>query len=104
VKQPRLDVRDALNRPAAKTLFGLLLRNDSPIRMREAREQLKLSIGQFGLAMRSLERHGLAQRRNFAEDAEASGAKLQHPYIEATDLGREHGQGLGENFFEAPNP
>ena len=94
MKQPKLNVRDALTRPSARQLFGLLLKQDSPIRVRTAREETKLSIAQFGLAMRSLERHGLVQRRHIASDAEASGLRLQHSYLEATDLGREHGISL----------
>ena len=92
MKQPRLNARDALNQPAARTLFGLLLKQESPIRLRAAREELKFSIAQFGLAMRSLERHGLAQRRHIAQEGEENqGPKLQHSYLEATDLAREYG-------------
>ena len=69
--------------------------------MKSAREELKLSIGQFGLAMRSLERHGLAQRRNIAMEGEGTPGRLQHQYLEATDLGREHAQSLGDIFASA---
>ncbi len=94
MKQPKLNVRDALTRPSARQLFGLLLKQESPIRVRAAREETKLSIAQFGLAMRSLERHGLVQRRHIASEAEAGALRLQHSYLEATDLGREHGISL----------
>jgi hypothetical protein len=104
VKQPRLNVRDALNAPAARTLFGLLLKQESPIRLRAAREELKLSIAQFGLAMRSLERHGLAQRRHIATSVEDMVPKLQHSYLEATDLGREHGMSFANAEIPAAGP
>jgi DNA-binding MarR family transcriptional regulator len=101
VKQPRLDPRDALNRPTNRVLLALLLKNESPVRAKEAREELRLSIGHFGLAIRSLERYGLAQRRNILADGEDA-SRLPQMFIEATDLGREHAQGL-DAFVAAPD-
>lgn len=91
--KPRLNVNEVLARPAARSLFELLLRNEAPLRMRAAREELNLSISQFGLAIRALERHGLAQRRVLAS-TERITDPAPHPHVEATDQAREHGPAL----------
>lgn len=100
MKQPRLDMRDVLSKPQTKALFNFLLRREEPIRFPDAREQLGLSIGQFGMALRSLEYFGLAQRRNLKPEGEDATGRLPLMYVEATDAGREHGTRLA-SFLQA---
>jgi hypothetical protein len=91
VKTPRTDVNDALAAPASRTLLTYLATIEEPVRTQAARETLSLSIAQLGLAMRALERHGLVLR---VSRPTQEGSRFSHPFLEATDLGREHARRL----------
>lgn len=88
-----MNLEAALAPAAARPLLAFLAKTEEPVRVRAARESLQLRVAQMGLAMRSLERYGLAVRRNLPVDSE-DGTRNQHPFIEATDLGREHARGI----------
>ena len=87
VPKPRRDAGLGLVTEADRNLLGFLLQCEAPIRATTAREQVGLSVARFGLAIRSLERHGLAQRRIMI--AEGDEKRQQFAHLEATDLGRE---------------
>lgn len=95
MKQPRLNVHELLGKPAARRLLQYLASSEDPVRFKQAREATMLSMGQFGLAIRALERHGLAVRR--AQSVEGpDGRTTHHQFVEVTDIGRDHAERLPE--------
>lgn len=83
--------REALASPVANALLQYLLVRRSPTRVPVARKALSLSPGEFGLALRALERHGLAKRfrAGHAPTGDAIGRLgnlNRHLFVEATTL------------------
>lgn len=78
----------ALSRPRTIALLEHLLIQRSPTRVRDACERLSLPVRDFGLALRTLERHGLAKRLRLGSPASGRSTLNPHLFVEATELAR----------------
>jgi hypothetical protein len=75
-------------RPVSHALLRFLLEQTNPVRVTVAREELALTASELTVALRSLERSGLARRSRSAPIGTGLAMLRPHLFIEATETAR----------------